>query len=128
MPDDLPDLNTPVPDRAHEALRQSLMAAVDELAEQVQRINDAFLMLLSTADFAQGTLNTVLAGQAAIAALNTRVDAERINVQKALSNADALQADARGLKQQLAATVDRLGALEARVTAVENRLISVRLT
>jgi hypothetical protein len=63
----MPDLHEPLPDRAHEMLRQSVAAAIDRLEEQVQRINDAFLLLSVTADFSQATLSTAQAGRKSIA-------------------------------------------------------------
>jgi hypothetical protein len=69
MPDGAPDYRTPSHDAGHEAIRAPLAAAVDQLAEQIGRIDNAFYLLLSTAGFAQGTLNTVQAGQVAIGQL-----------------------------------------------------------
>lgn len=119
MPD-LPDLHTPLPDRAHEMLRQTVVAAIDDLAEQVERINDAFLLLSVTADFSQATLSTAQAGRKSIAdvattgnglgkqvaALNSRLDADRTRDNTAQADIDALQ-------KQVAALTARLDALEA---------------
>jgi hypothetical protein len=120
MPDGLPpELDVALPDEAHEALRLAVKAAVDDLAAQVQRISDAFLLLVSTADFAQSTLNTTIAGQGAIgqvqtkvvelgsllSAVNTRAEAAAINARTALADSDLLQ-------QQLAALTARVAALE----------------
>jgi polyhydroxyalkanoate synthesis regulator phasin len=116
----MPDLHEPLPDRAHEMLRQSVAAAIDRLEEQVQRINDAFLLLSVTADFSQATLSTAQAGRKSIAdvqatggglakqvaAINTRLDADRTRDDTAQADIDALQ--------------DQLAALAARVAALEN--------
>jgi predicted nucleic acid-binding Zn-ribbon protein len=119
---DLPDLHTPLPDRAHEMLRQRVAAAIDDLAEQIERINDAFLLLSVTADFSQATLSTAQAGRKSIAdvqatggglakqvaAINTRLDADRTRDVTAQADIDAMQ--------------DQLAALTARVEALESPL------
>lgn len=98
----MPDYRTPSPDEGHEAIRAPLAEAIDNLGEQVARIDDGFLLLLTVSDFAQSTLNTVLAGTAAIG---------------------QLQATATDLTAQFADTVGaltaRLDDLAARVTALE---------
>lgn len=70
MPD-LPDINTPLPDLAHESLRRSAVAALDNLELQLQRLDRVFLLLLGTGQGMQGTLNVVQSGQAAIGQLQT---------------------------------------------------------
>jgi polyhydroxyalkanoate synthesis regulator phasin len=108
----MPDLHEPLPDRAHEMLRQSVAAAIDRLEEQVQRINDAFLLLSVTADFSQATKNTSVSAQKALAqqqatvsALKTRADADR-------TRDDTAQADIDALQEQVAALAARVAALE----------------
>lgn len=92
MPDGAPNLATPLPDEAHEALRLAVLAAVDDLQTQVQRISDAFLLLLSTADFAQSTLNTTIAGQAAIGQTQAQVTALGTHVADLTGRVAALEA------------------------------------
>lgn len=60
-----PDFRTPSVDEGHEAIRAPLAAAIDELADHVARLDDAFLLAETTADFAQSTLDSVTAMQAA---------------------------------------------------------------
>lgn len=116
MPDPL-DLHQPLPDRAHEALRAAVVQAIADLGVQVQRISDAFLLLVSTADFAQATLNTTVSGQGAISqlkgaaeglsrqvsAVNTRAEAAQINAGTALAGVDALQKTVADLTARLTA-------------------------
>lgn len=90
------DIHSPLPDRAHEALRASLVAAIDTLTAEVQRIDDAFLMLLSTAHFAQATLNTVQGAQQTMAQLAAKVqaiDALQAQVTALTARVQALEAD-----------------------------------
>lgn len=70
MPD-IPDIHTPVPDRGHESLRQSVVVALDSIETQIGRLDNAFLLLLGTG---QG-LGAVLVDsfQTAIADLQTQV-------------------------------------------------------
>jgi hypothetical protein len=100
MPDG-PDYRTPMPDRGHEAIRAPLAAAIADLSEQVQRIDDAFLMLLATCDFADATLRTVLAGQAAITALRTSVEAVLIRERTIQDTIDGLQQRLTAVEQAL---------------------------
>lgn len=81
MPD-LPDINTPLPDIAHESLRQSTVAALDQLADHLEQLADSFLLAQTASDFAQtvltnfGALQQAVETQAAqIADLETRVSA-----------------------------------------------------
>lgn len=92
------DIRQPVPDAGHESLRQSVVQALDELAAQTQRSYDTFLLLLTTADFAQSTLNTAISGQAAIAQLAQAVP--------------ALNQQVVALTQQVAALTQRVAVLE----------------
>lgn len=94
----LPDYRTPSPDDGHEAIRAPLADAIDRIdAEvvrldcEVERIEDAYLLLLSVVDFARSTLATVLAGQEAIGALNTKLDAVLIRERTAAACIDALE-------------------------------------
>lgn len=106
MPD-LPELlRHPLPDAAHDDLRVAVVSALEQVAEQIQRIDDAFLLLLSTADFAQSTLNTTVAGQAAIAQTQNQAQALGTSIGEALANTDDLQ-------RQVADLTDRLAQLEA---------------
>lgn len=75
MPDDVPifDLYKPYPKAIIEGPRQAIVAALDDINQQIGRVDDAFLLLLTTCDFAQSTLNTVRAGQAAIGGLQAAV-------------------------------------------------------
>jgi len=91
MPD-LPDIFTREhPDLAHEAWRQALLQVLGELEAEVQRINDALLLLQATADFAQSTLSTVRGSRQQFGAVNTRVEAVLTNQRTALANLDDLQ-------------------------------------
>lgn len=70
------------PDLAHAGLAQAALDAASQLEEHLSRLDNAFYLLLSTADFADSTLATVLQVQAALtqmggqlAALTARVDA-----------------------------------------------------
>lgn len=81
MPD-LPDINVPLPDLAHESLRQATVGALAALADHVQQLADSFLLGQTAADFAQTvltnftTLQTVVGQQAAaIADLQAQVAA-----------------------------------------------------
>ncbi|WP_100499697.1 hypothetical protein [Geodermatophilus chilensis] len=75
MPDQLPDIRTPLPDLAHEALRAGLVGTLDGLAAEVQRINATLLLLEATADFAQSTLATVRSAREQMTGLAGRVAA-----------------------------------------------------
>lgn len=75
MPD-LPDLLTrPHPDAAHEALRVAMAQAFEVQAAEIQRLNDALLLLLTTADFAQGTLNTTRSARQQMGLFQTAIGA-----------------------------------------------------
>ena len=74
MPD-LPDINTPLPDLAHESLRQSTVAALEQLADHLQQLADSFLLAQTASDFAQTVLTNFGALQQAVADLETRVSA-----------------------------------------------------
>lgn len=88
MPDDDPifDLHTPYPKAVIEGLRRSIVAALDDLGQQVQRIDDAYLMLLATCGMAQSTLNVTKTARAQFEAVNARIDAleEFVREQQAL--------------------------------------------
>jgi hypothetical protein len=56
---DLPDINAPLPDLAHELLRQEVVAAIAQLADHVQQLSDSFLLGQTAADFARTALNAV---------------------------------------------------------------------
>ena len=71
----MPDYRDPSPDAGHEELRKPLADAIDSLQCEIERIDDAFLLLLSTTDFAASTLRTVLGAQAAMASLSARIAA-----------------------------------------------------
>lgn len=101
----MPDIREPVPDAGHETLRQAVVAALDDLTAQVDRIDRAYHLLLGSAHAAQATLSTVQAGQAAISALNIRIDATHIDADTALRGVDDLQA-------KFTALADRVAALE----------------
>lgn len=77
-----PAIRTPLPDAAHEALRAGLVGALDDLTAEVRRVDSVLLLLLTTADFAQSTLNTAKAAReqiaqqtAVITALAARIEA-----------------------------------------------------
>lgn len=72
MPD-VPDIRRPVPDLGHESLRQSVVAALDHIEEQIARVDRAYLLLKGTGLGMQGTLNVVQSGESAIAALQQTV-------------------------------------------------------
>lgn len=63
------------PDRAHAAVAQATLDALNVLEAQIQRIDRAFLLLLGTGQGMQGTLNVVQSGQAAIGQLQAAVAA-----------------------------------------------------
>jgi uncharacterized protein involved in exopolysaccharide biosynthesis len=111
MPDDL--LHTPLPDRAHEALRQAVVEAVDGLTEQVDRLASAFLLLSVTADMAQATKNTVTSAGAQMQALAQQVAALNTRLSADATRDNTAQADIDVLQDQLAALADRVAALES---------------
>lgn len=65
----MPDYRDPSPDAGHEAIRKPLADAIDALADHAQRIDDALLLAWATSHFAEVTLTTVGAAQAALASL-----------------------------------------------------------
>ena len=108
MSDDVPAYRIPSADAGHEAIRAPLAEAIDRLDEQIERIDNAFELLLATAGFAQGTLSTVLTGQGAIG-----------QSQDALKG---MSAAAAGHKRLLAEHKRRIGELEERIAALESAL------
>lgn len=66
-------LDEPYPNVVIDRLRRAVKEQLDDLGDQVERLDDAFLLLLTTTDFAQSTLRTVLAGQAAIGQIQAAV-------------------------------------------------------
>lgn len=79
---DVPDIRQPVPDAGHEMLRQSTVAALDDLATKTDQVAGALLLMKTSLDFAQTFLNAVVPLQQAltdqatqIADLETRVAA-----------------------------------------------------
>lgn len=89
MPD-LPDINQPLPDLAHESLRQSMVAALDSIERQVERIDRAFLLLLGTGQGMQGTLNVVQSGQEAIGQLQAALAQQAQEIQALAAQVAAL--------------------------------------
>lgn len=63
---DLPDINTPLPDLAHESLRQSVVAALGRIDDHVQALADAFLVGQTAADGLTIALTNFLALQGAL--------------------------------------------------------------
>lgn len=71
----MPDLDTPLPDPAHEDLRQATKATTEAIADHVQQLADSFLLAQTTAEALVIALQTVTTLQAAVADLTTRVTA-----------------------------------------------------
>jgi hypothetical protein len=69
VPIPVPDIHSPVPDLGHESLRRSVVAALDRIEAQIERLDRVFLLLLGTGHAMQGTLNVAKSGQSAIAGL-----------------------------------------------------------
>ena len=105
MTDEPVDIRQPLPDLAHESLRAGLVAALDDLADQVQRMNGALLLLDTTSNFAQGTKNTAMAARDTLANVETRLTA--------LATAGgALQSGVAALQEAVADLTARVAALE----------------
>lgn len=68
------DLRAPMSDPAHEALRVGLCEALDAVTVLAQRVEGAMVLLLSTTDFAQSTLNTARAARDTLAGVETRME------------------------------------------------------
>jgi len=108
MPDDVPDYRQPFPDEGHEAIRRPLAEALDELTAQVERVDDVFLLLLTTTDFAQSTLRTVLAAQAVMG-----------ETQETLAHLKGAAGGAAALARRVDDLIARVEALEAAGTGSE---------
>lgn len=67
------DLSTPLPDPAHENLRQACVAAVERLAEHVDRLDNSFLLTQTAFDFANTVLAAVAPLQQAVADLQAQM-------------------------------------------------------
>lgn len=67
MPD-LPDLSTPLPDPAHEALRANVVQALADLAAHVESLADAFLLAQTAGDGLDIALTNFVALQNALTA------------------------------------------------------------
>lgn len=65
MPD-LPDIHTPLPDLAHESLRQSMVAALQTQADHLEQLADSFLLGQTAADGLSIALTNFLALQTAL--------------------------------------------------------------
>lgn len=121
MPDvEILDLHSPYPDVVIDRLRRAVVEALDGLQQQIDRINNAFLLLSVTADFSQATKNVVTSGQTAIAQMQTtagglgqQVAAVNTRAEAAQIAAETAQADADLLQQQMTDVLNRLVALES---------------
>lgn len=98
---DILNLDEPYPDLVIDRLRRAAKEQIDDVAAQVQRLNDALLLLQATADFAQSTLNTVMGARAQLAALTTQLD--------------GLAAAAGPMQQSIAQLTGRVQALETAI-------------
>lgn len=56
-----PDINTPLPDRSHEALRQSLVAALAGGADNATGVGDAYFLTDLLFDLLNGALDRIAA-------------------------------------------------------------------
>lgn len=65
MPD-VPDIREPVPDLGHEMLRQSVVAALDDLEAKTVRMAGSLLLARTALDFAQTFLDAVVPLQQAV--------------------------------------------------------------
>lgn len=81
-PTPLPNLAVPLPDMAHEALRQAFVKALADLADHITRVYDSLLLNQTAMDFAETVLTNFTALQGVvtdqagqIAALTERVAA-----------------------------------------------------
>lgn len=91
MPD-VPDIRTPVPDLGHESLRQSVVAALDHIEAQIDRVDNVFLLLKSTGLGMQGTLNVLVGAQATLAEFQQTVTAQAEQIAALTQQVATLQA------------------------------------
>ena len=90
-------LDTPLADRAHEALRQAARDAVDALALNVADIQSTLSLTDLVFEYLGQLLDTTTAQAAQIDALNVRCDALQIRCDTAQAGVDALQQQVAGL-------------------------------
>lgn len=91
MPDVL-DIHEPVPDLGHETLRQSVVAALDGIEEQIGRLERVFLLLKGTGHALQGTLNVLVGAQATFAQIQQALAAQGQDIATLKQQVTALQA------------------------------------
>jgi hypothetical protein len=90
----LPDLQTELPDLAHEALRQCVVSALEQVTVQVQRVEDMLLVLQATMDLGQSTV-TAGRGERGSRALVQRIDALQARIDALEGRPAAAQRTAR---------------------------------
>lgn len=96
---DILNLNEPYPDVVIDRLRRAVKEQIDELGGQVQRTNDALLLLQATADFAQSTLNTVKGARTQLATITGRLDALTAGVTPMQTTVGSLVARVQALEE-----------------------------
>lgn len=69
----MPDLTTPLPDPAHDDLRQAALVASQSIEDHVRQLSDSFLLAQTAAEALAITLDAVTALQAAVADLQAQV-------------------------------------------------------
>jgi hypothetical protein len=89
MPD-VPDIHDPVPDLGHESLRQSVVAALDGIEEQIGRLERVFLLLKGTGHAMQGTLNVLVGAQATQSQVQQALTAQAEQIAALQAAVDAL--------------------------------------
>jgi hypothetical protein len=87
---DVPDIHEPVPDLGHESLRQSVVAALDGIEEQVARLERVFLLLKGTGHALQGTLNVLVGAQATQSQVQQALTAQAEQIAALQAAVDAL--------------------------------------
>jgi phage shock protein A len=85
------DLHTAYPDVVIDTMRQAAVAAIDDLADHVDRLRDSFLLAQTAADFAQSALAAVTQLQAAVAGHDSAIAALRTDLDALTARVTALE-------------------------------------
>lgn len=97
------DIHEPVPDVGHESLRQSVVAALDSIEEQIARIERVFLLLKGTGHAMQGTLNVLVGAQATQGQVQQALTAQAGQLAAQAGEITALQQQVTALQAAVAA-------------------------
>ena len=90
MPD-VPDIHTPLPDLAHESLRQSVVTALDSIEQHVERLDRVFVLLKGAGLGLQGVLNVLVGAQTNLTDLNQAIQQQATQIADLETRVSALE-------------------------------------